>query len=117
MTTWLLCTITVRDVIFLIEESDGGAERDRTVDLCSAIAALSQLSYGPIRTCDLKRRFRLWVCSLSSKVEAGAARGFKCFPPYSRRFSHFMICTATATVAPASFATVTLPVERLRAAS
>ena len=25
----------------------GGAERDRTADLCSAIAALSQLSYGP----------------------------------------------------------------------
>ena len=26
---------------------DGGADRDRTDDLCSAIAALSQLSYGP----------------------------------------------------------------------
>ena len=25
----------------------GGAEEDRTPDLCSAIAALSQLSYGP----------------------------------------------------------------------
>ncbi len=28
---------------------DGGAEGDRTPDLCNAIAALSQLSYGPIR--------------------------------------------------------------------
>ena len=27
----------------------GGAEGDRTPDLCNAIAALSQLSYGPIR--------------------------------------------------------------------
>ncbi len=27
---------------------NGGAEGDRTPDLCSAIAALSQLSYGPI---------------------------------------------------------------------
>lgn len=27
---------------------DGGAEGDRTPDLCNAIAALSQLSYGPI---------------------------------------------------------------------
>jgi hypothetical protein len=27
---------------------DGGAERDRTADLRSAIAALSQLSYGPV---------------------------------------------------------------------
>ena len=26
---------------------DGGAEGSRTPDLCSAIAALSQLSYGP----------------------------------------------------------------------
>ena len=26
---------------------NGGAERNRTADLCSAIAALSQLSYGP----------------------------------------------------------------------
>ncbi len=25
----------------------GGARRDRTADLCNAIAALSQLSYGP----------------------------------------------------------------------
>ena len=29
---------------------DGGAEGDRTPDLCNAIAALSQLSYGPIRS-------------------------------------------------------------------
>ena len=29
----------------------GGAERDRTADLCSAIAALSQLSYGPSEEC------------------------------------------------------------------
>ena len=27
---------------------NGGAERNRTADLCSAIAALSQLSYGPV---------------------------------------------------------------------
>ncbi len=27
----------------------GGAEGDRTPDLCNAIAALSQLSYGPTR--------------------------------------------------------------------
>ena len=27
---------------------DGGAEGDRTPDLCNAIAALSQLSYGPV---------------------------------------------------------------------
>ena len=33
----------VREVPDLI----GGAEEDRTPDLCSAIAALSQLSYGP----------------------------------------------------------------------
>ena len=26
---------------------NGGAEGDRTTDLCNAIAALSQLSYGP----------------------------------------------------------------------
>jgi hypothetical protein len=30
-------------------QSDGGAEGDRTPDLCNAIAALSQLSYGPFR--------------------------------------------------------------------
>ena len=29
-------------------ESFGGAKRDRTADLCNAIAALSQLSYSPI---------------------------------------------------------------------
>jgi hypothetical protein len=27
----------------------GGAKEDRTPDLCNAIAALSQLSYGPLR--------------------------------------------------------------------
>lgn len=29
-------------------DGNGGAEGDRTPDLCNAIAALSQLSYGPI---------------------------------------------------------------------
>ena len=29
-------------------EDGGGAEGDRTPDLCNAIAALSQLSYGPV---------------------------------------------------------------------
>lgn len=28
---------------------NGGPERDRTADLCNAIATLSQLSYGPLR--------------------------------------------------------------------
>jgi hypothetical protein len=31
----------------LDRDRDGGAERDRTVDLLNAIQALSQLSYGP----------------------------------------------------------------------
>jgi hypothetical protein len=31
-----------------LDLGDGGADRDRTGDLSSAIAALSQLSYGPI---------------------------------------------------------------------
>lgn len=30
-----------------VKALDGGLERDRTVDLCNAIAALSQLSYEP----------------------------------------------------------------------
>ncbi len=32
----------------ILYRKDGGAEGDRTPDLCNAIAALSQLSYGPI---------------------------------------------------------------------
>jgi hypothetical protein len=32
-----------------IVRGNGGAERDRTVDLLNAIQALSQLSYGPAR--------------------------------------------------------------------
>jgi hypothetical protein len=39
------CGSTLLRPIF---EGDGGADRDRTGDLSSAIAALSQLSYGPI---------------------------------------------------------------------
>ena len=31
----------------MTSEYNGGAERDRTVDLLNAIQALSQLSYGP----------------------------------------------------------------------
>ena len=34
----------------------GGAEGDRTPDLCNAIAALSQLSYGPVPFWSLKIR-------------------------------------------------------------
>ena len=43
----------------------GGAGRDRTDDLSSAIAALSQLSYGPRR-----RAFREWPPGLSSERRA-----------------------------------------------
>ena len=32
----------------LLKNRNGGAEGDRTPDLCNAIAALSRLSYGPI---------------------------------------------------------------------
>ena len=34
--------------ITLTFSDGGGAEGDRTPDLCNAIAALSQLSYGPV---------------------------------------------------------------------
>jgi hypothetical protein len=37
------CGDSVKDLRWL----NGGAEGDRTPDLCNAIAALSQLSYGP----------------------------------------------------------------------
>lgn len=37
----------VQTFIFFQDKEFGGAERDRTADLRSAIAALSQLSYGP----------------------------------------------------------------------
>ncbi len=39
----------LRRGIFLLQlqKENGGAERDRTVDLLNAIQALSQLSYGP----------------------------------------------------------------------
>jgi YggT family protein len=48
----------------------GGAEEDRTPDLCSAIAALSQLSYGPEVA-----PFTEWGSALSSKPgTAGAGR-------------------------------------------
>ena len=36
---------------------DGGAEGDRTPDLCNAIAALSQLSYGPNPVAPFRARF------------------------------------------------------------
>jgi hypothetical protein len=46
----------------MINEYRGGAEGDRTPDLCSAIAALSHLSYGP-----KARAFRIWPEVLSRK--------------------------------------------------
>ena len=39
-----------QDITSPIALAIGGAERDRTADLRSAIAALSQLSYGPVST-------------------------------------------------------------------
>ena len=39
----------------------GGASRDRTDDLCSAIAALSQLSYSPVQHTPLASA--RWLCS------------------------------------------------------
>jgi hypothetical protein len=45
----------------------GGAEGDRTPDLSSAIAALSQLSYGP----RIVAPFRDWLSGLSR--QAGGA--------------------------------------------
>ena len=38
----LLCKLEINDL-----SANGGAEGNRTPDLCSAIAALSHLSYGP----------------------------------------------------------------------
>ena len=35
---------------WLAHGDDGGARRDRTADLYNAIVALSQLSYGPVRS-------------------------------------------------------------------
>jgi hypothetical protein len=46
----------------MINEYRGGAEGNRTPDLCSAIAALSHLSYGP-----KARAFRIWPEVLSRK--------------------------------------------------
>ena len=40
-----LCLVQQRD------QKNGGARRDRTDDLLRAKQALSQLSYGPIKTC------------------------------------------------------------------
>src|SRR6476620_12726255 len=48
--------------------ANGGAGRDRTDDLSSAIAALSQLSYGP----RIEAPFRDWPSGLSRQAKAGA---------------------------------------------
>ena len=40
----------------------GGAEGDRTPDLCNAIAALSQLSYGPVPVYDARFRRNRRLC-------------------------------------------------------
>ena len=55
----------------------GGAEEDRTPDLCSAIAALSHLSYGP-----KAGPFMNWARGLSSKPcqKPGRARAVPGLP-------------------------------------
>src|SRR5262245_47113820 len=50
---------------------NGGAEGDRTPDLSSAIAALSQLSYGP----RIEAPFRDWPYGLSRRAKARCHRG------------------------------------------
>ena len=53
----------------------GGAERDRTADLRSAIAALSHLSYSPVPRCRPSRLGRAWpVNSVKSRLRRRACR-------------------------------------------
>lgn len=42
------CTLCGKALLLLKKKENGGARRDRTVDLYAASVALSQLSYGPI---------------------------------------------------------------------
>ena len=51
-----------------------GADRDRTGDLCSAIAALSQLSYSPVPS---KERPRTIVAGpVPTKLNVGAGKRY-----------------------------------------
>ena len=57
-----------------------GAEWDRTPDLCSAIAALSQLSYSPAPG----STGRLEVCLARRPRHSGAARSQETYPEGGR---------------------------------
>ena len=54
----------------------GGAEGNRTPDLCSAIAALSHLSYGPARSGDAGSYY---ISDRAAGMQSTAARAPSCF--------------------------------------
>ena len=47
----------MEEIYQLYPDLSSGADRDRTGGLCSAIAALSQLSYSPKNDSDARRRW------------------------------------------------------------
>ena len=54
------------------EAVNGGAKRDRTVDLLRARQALSQLSYGPVSLQDLPQNWWIWADSNCKKPDLTA---------------------------------------------
>jgi hypothetical protein len=57
-----------------VPRTSSGADRDRTGDLCSAIAALSQLSYSPV---PLKERPRTELAGpVPTKLNLGAGERY-----------------------------------------
>ena len=69
----------------LLGENGGGAERDRTADLRSAIAALSHLSYSPVPGCGPFRRAHaglsipeiLLLCVRVTRARGAGPRGHR----------------------------------------
>jgi hypothetical protein len=65
----------------MLANSHGGAEEIRTPDLCSAIAALSQLSYSPRRRSLRDRHFACKrVSAIALRVNRVRSRAFKPLP-------------------------------------
>jgi hypothetical protein len=62
------------DLLRSAQSRSGGARRDRTDDLLLAKQALSQLSYGPVSTCDRYGRHLPGV-DLRGELEAPATNG------------------------------------------
>jgi hypothetical protein len=87
------CLGLIKWPIFPAIRGIGGAEGDRTLDLCIANAALSQLSYRPYMICKTEKNQSSWLAWQARIVKQKALGRKLGLEPSERRGTTFSVRT------------------------